>query len=170
MVYAMLFIIYSTNKFQLLYHVTNTRLTNCLRIGKCSFNCHCASLRFIFRHTRFSRKPRDYILVGFTVLIIVIMKSVIYWDMMLCSPAEIDRCFEGTYCHHLQGRVINKPSMQSARSKQKAERTTLGKPGSVKCLKSSSGRIDWSKEKSKWCCSEKHNFFFLQIWTFQGQY
>jgi hypothetical protein len=56
--------------------------------------------------------------VGFEVFTTVVMKSIIFWDMTLCSPLSANRRFGGTYCLHLKGR-INKFSKKPA-SKQVA--------------------------------------------------
>jgi hypothetical protein len=45
--------------------------------------------------------------VGFEVLTVVVMKSTIFWDITPCSPLSVNRRFEGTYRHHLQGRKIS---------------------------------------------------------------
>jgi hypothetical protein len=45
-----------------------------------------------------------FISVGFEVFTVVVMKSIIFWDMMPCSPLSFNRCFGGTYLLHLQGR------------------------------------------------------------------
>jgi hypothetical protein len=41
--------------------------------------------------------------VGFEVFTAVVMKSIIFWDMMPCSPLSYNRRFGGTYRLHLQG-------------------------------------------------------------------
>jgi hypothetical protein len=41
--------------------------------------------------------------VGFEVFTAVVMKSIIFWDMMPCSPLSFNRRFRGTYRLHLQG-------------------------------------------------------------------
>jgi hypothetical protein len=43
------------------------------------------------------------IFVGFEVFTAVVMKSIIFWDMMPCSPLSFNRRFGGTYHLHLQG-------------------------------------------------------------------
>jgi hypothetical protein len=43
-------------------------------------------------------------LVGFEVFTVVVMKSIIFWDMTLCSPLSFNRRFGGKYRLHLQGR------------------------------------------------------------------
>jgi hypothetical protein len=51
--------------------------------------------------------PEDktlYIYVGFEVFTVVVMKSIIFWDMTPCSPLSSNRRFGGTYRLHLQGR------------------------------------------------------------------
>jgi hypothetical protein len=48
-------------------------------------------------------KPR----VGFQVLTAVDMKSLIFWDIMLCSSMKVNRHFRGTYCHYLQCQSVN---------------------------------------------------------------
>jgi hypothetical protein len=42
--------------------------------------------------------------VGFEVFTAVVMKTIIFWDMTLCSPMSFNRRFGGTYRLHLQGR------------------------------------------------------------------
>jgi hypothetical protein len=45
--------------------------------------------------------------VGIEVLTAVVVKSSIFWDIMLCSPLKLNRRFGGT-CHlHLQDRRIS---------------------------------------------------------------
>jgi hypothetical protein len=46
-------------------------------------------------------------LVGFEVLTVVVMKSSIFWDIMLCSWLKVNRHFRGTYRLHLQGQRIS---------------------------------------------------------------
>jgi hypothetical protein len=41
--------------------------------------------------------------VGFEVFTAVVMKNIIFWDMMPCSPSNFNRRFGGTYCLHIQG-------------------------------------------------------------------
>jgi hypothetical protein len=36
-------------------------------------------------------------LVGFEVFTAVVMKSIIFWDMMPCSPLSVNQRFRGTY-------------------------------------------------------------------------
>jgi hypothetical protein len=42
-------------------------------------------------------------LVGFEVVTVVVMKSIIFWDITPCSLLKVNRRFGGTYCLHLQG-------------------------------------------------------------------
>jgi hypothetical protein len=42
--------------------------------------------------------------VGSEVFTTVVLKSIIFWNMTLCSPLSFSRCFGGTYRLHLQGR------------------------------------------------------------------
>jgi hypothetical protein len=42
--------------------------------------------------------------VGFEVFTVVVMKSIILWDMTPCSPQSFNRRFGGTYCLSLQGK------------------------------------------------------------------
>jgi hypothetical protein len=45
--------------------------------------------------------------VEFKVLTAVVMKSSIFWDIKLCSPLIVNRCY-GEICRlHLQGRIIS---------------------------------------------------------------
>jgi hypothetical protein len=46
--------------------------------------------------------------VGFEVLIALVMKSTIFWDITLCSPLNLNQRFEGIYCLHLHGRRISR--------------------------------------------------------------
>jgi hypothetical protein len=57
--------------------------------------------------------------VGFEVLTAVVMKSTIFWDLLLCSPLSVNRRFGGTYCLHLQSlRVSQTRKQHEAGSKQ----------------------------------------------------
>jgi hypothetical protein len=49
---------------------------------------------------------------GFEVLITVVMKSSVVWNITLCSPLKVSRCFGGTWRIHLQGRRIGKARNQ----------------------------------------------------------
>jgi hypothetical protein len=44
--------------------------------------------------------------IGFDVFTVVVMKSIIFWEMMPCSPLSCNRRFGGTYRLHFQGRRI----------------------------------------------------------------
>jgi hypothetical protein len=46
------------------------------------------------------------------VLKAVIMKSTVFWDVTLCSWAEIEQRFGGTTCLHLQGGKVNQARNQ----------------------------------------------------------
>jgi hypothetical protein len=46
--------------------------------------------------------------VGFDVLTAVVMKSIIFWDISLCSTLKVNRRFGGTYRFHLQVRRISR--------------------------------------------------------------
>jgi hypothetical protein len=50
--------------------------------------------------------------VGFEVLTAVVMKITIFWDIMLCSPLNVNRHFGGTYHLHLQGRRMRRAKNQ----------------------------------------------------------
>jgi hypothetical protein len=39
-------------------------------------------------------------------------KSVIFWDVMPCCLEEAGRCFQGTYCLHIQGGEVNQAGNQ----------------------------------------------------------
>jgi hypothetical protein len=54
------------------------------------------------------------------VLTVVVMNSNIFWDIMLCSLLNVNRCFGGTYRLHLQGRRIGRARNQ-CESRQQAE-------------------------------------------------
>jgi hypothetical protein len=43
--------------------------------------------------------------VGFEILTALVMKSTISWDIIPCSPLEVNWHIRGTYCLHLQGRI-----------------------------------------------------------------
>jgi hypothetical protein len=36
--------------------------------------------------------------------------SVVLWDMTPCSPVDVHQCFGGTYCLHLQGKIVSQVS------------------------------------------------------------
>jgi hypothetical protein len=40
------------------------------------------------------------------------MKSSIFWDIMLCGPLRVNRCFGGKCRLHLQGRIISQERNQ----------------------------------------------------------
>jgi hypothetical protein len=44
---------------------------------------------------------------GFEVLIAVTMKSIIVWNITLCSPVEVHRRFGESYYLHFQGRIFS---------------------------------------------------------------
>lgn len=44
------------------------------------------------------------------------MKSTIFWDAMWCSPVEVQKRFDCTYCLHVQGRRESHTSNQEAAS------------------------------------------------------
>jgi hypothetical protein len=46
------------------------------------------------------------------VLTAVVMKSSVFWDITLCSPLKVNRCFVGIYCLHLQGRRVRQARKQ----------------------------------------------------------
>jgi hypothetical protein len=48
---------------------------------------------------------------GFEELTAVVTKSIISWDITLCSPLKASRRFVGTYSLHLQG-IISQPRYQ----------------------------------------------------------
>jgi hypothetical protein len=60
--------------------------------------------------------------------------------MKLCSPAEVYRCLEGTYCIHLQGRVV---------SQAESRANNVRKPWFRNRPEKQLGKIDCSKKKSK---------------------
>jgi hypothetical protein len=54
------------------------------------------------------KRTLNYIaVVGFEVLRAVVMKSSIFWDIMLCSPLKVNRGFGGTYRLNRQGPEIS---------------------------------------------------------------
>jgi hypothetical protein len=70
------------------------------------------------------KKVEKHCFIGFEVLIVVIIKSVIFWDITPCSPLKVNRIFGVTYRRHLQCRK-NNPSKIPACGKQNAEDSTL---------------------------------------------
>jgi hypothetical protein len=52
-----------------------------------------------------SEKENLLIDVGFGVFTVVVMRSIIFWDMTSCSPLSFNRRFGITYRLHLQGRI-----------------------------------------------------------------
>jgi hypothetical protein len=49
----------------------------------------------------------------------LLLQSSIFWDIMLCSPVEVNQSFRWTYCLHLQGwRVSHARNLHKADSKQ----------------------------------------------------
>jgi hypothetical protein len=68
----------------------------------------------------FSLLPGIEGFVGFEVFTLVVMKSIIFWDITPCGPLSVNRRFGGTYRLHLQGRR-NKFSKKPT-SKQVASR------------------------------------------------
>jgi hypothetical protein len=57
-------------------------------------------------HSFSNRQEEHEHYLGSEVLIAVVMKSVIFWDITPCSPLKDDRYFGGTYRRHLQDRRI----------------------------------------------------------------
>jgi hypothetical protein len=55
---------------------------------------------------------RNISLAGSEFLILVTVKSTIFWDVMQYEPVEVRRRFEGSYCIRLHGRVLNKTIIQ----------------------------------------------------------
>jgi hypothetical protein len=43
------------------------------------------------------------VIIGSEVLTAAVMKNSVFWDITLCSPLEVNRCFGGTYWFHFQG-------------------------------------------------------------------
>jgi hypothetical protein len=85
-------------------------------------------LRFSSAVTLYPLVPKEILNRGFTVYIsdagfevftAVVMKSLIFWDVMACSLLSCNRRFGGTYRLHLQGRR-NKFSKKKPASKQVA--------------------------------------------------
>jgi hypothetical protein len=56
---------------------------------------------------RLDSTPRSYLVIGFEVLIPVVLKRSIFWNITPCSPLKVNRCFGGTCLLHLQGRRLN---------------------------------------------------------------
>jgi hypothetical protein len=50
--------------------------------------------------------------VGLEVLVVLVMKSAIFWDITPCSPLKVNRRFGGTYDLHHQGRKISRARYQ----------------------------------------------------------
>jgi hypothetical protein len=65
--------------------------------------------------------------VGVEVLTAVVMKSSVFWDTMPRSLLKVNRCFEGTCRHHLQGRRLSQArSQREAGDKQSSGDFLLG--------------------------------------------
>jgi hypothetical protein len=54
------------------------------------------------------RSKNNHSYVGLEILTAVVM----IWDITLCSPLKVSRCFGGTYRLHLQGRNISRARNQ----------------------------------------------------------
>jgi hypothetical protein len=52
------------------------------------------------------------IYIQFEVLTAVTMKSTTFWDVTLCSTVQVNWCFRGTYCLHLQGQRVSQARRQ----------------------------------------------------------
>jgi hypothetical protein len=50
--------------------------------------------------------------VRFEILTVMIMKSIIFWVVMLCYPVEVHLHFRGTYCLYLQSQRLSQSSKQ----------------------------------------------------------
>jgi hypothetical protein len=59
-------------------------------------------------------------IAGFEVFTVVVLKSIFFWDMTLCSALSGTRRFGGTYRLHLQGRRIVEQTSEQAGGKQNA--------------------------------------------------
>jgi hypothetical protein len=60
----------------------------------------CARVTFLLYKQTLPEMPNLNKVFGFEVLIMVTMKSAMFWDVTPCSLAEDHRCFGGTYCLH----------------------------------------------------------------------
>jgi hypothetical protein len=62
-------------------------------------------------------------IIGFEVLTAVVMQSIIFWDMTLCSALSCTRRFGGTYRLHLQGRrIVQQTSKQAGTTQHTTQR------------------------------------------------
>jgi hypothetical protein len=43
----------------------------------------------------------------FEILMAVTMKNSVFWDVKSCNLVQINFCFHGIFCFHLQGRRVN---------------------------------------------------------------
>jgi hypothetical protein len=76
----------------------------------CVLNLSVCPIHMLFSHLSF---------VGFEVLIAVVTKSSVFWDITSCSPLKVNRCFGATCRRHLHGRRISEARNQrEAVSKQ----------------------------------------------------
>jgi hypothetical protein len=65
-------------------------------------------------------------IVGFEVLIPVVIKSSIFWNITLCSPLKVNGSWEGTCRIHFQGRSVSQARNQrEADSEQNSTCYTL---------------------------------------------
>jgi hypothetical protein len=58
-----------------------------------------------WRENQIKKRP-----IRFEVLTIVYMKSIVSWNVTLCSLVEVYGCFGGTYCLHNQCRRVSRGS------------------------------------------------------------
>jgi hypothetical protein len=56
--------------------------------------------------------------VGYEVIVAVVMKGSIFWNLTACSPFKVNRRFEGTYRLHLQCRRIREGRNQHEATSQ----------------------------------------------------
>jgi hypothetical protein len=54
--------------------------------------------------------------VGFEVLIVMVMKSSILWDVTPCSPFKVNQCFGGTFSW-LKNKLSTKPARKQVASR-----------------------------------------------------
>jgi hypothetical protein len=79
----------------------NSRVKTCSGLHKIWYNtrqlCWWSWIESLPVKTQQDAKTKEYF----------VLKSTIFWDIMLCSPSSVNRSFGGTYRLHLQGRKNN---------------------------------------------------------------
>jgi hypothetical protein len=111
--------------------------------------------------------------VGFEVLTAVVMKSIIFWDITLCSLLKVNGCFGGTYRFRLQGRRINRVRNQRE-SRWQAELCLLVSYSDnsftlkIEAISSSEKSVEFSQTTRRYIF-ENITFILRLLWREIGQ-